>query len=142
MAFQIEKETFAPSLATIATQCSVGTDNSVAWDYDRYSVVAISATNRAKGLRIIDGTCDVLVAASFAIGNTLEFLPNLTLKVRTGNDERDVKVNPLTREVLVEFMLHPVNVSVFAWCNDTMYFFTQAIDPGLELRMFSELEQA
>ena len=124
VAFQIKKETFAPSLATIATQCSVSTDNSVAWDYDWYSVVAISETNRTKGLRIVDGTCDVLVAASFTVGNTLEFRPNLKLKVRTGNDEGDVKVGPLTREVLVKFMLNPVNVSVFSWRNDTMYFLT------------------
>ena len=124
MAFQIEKETFTPSLATIATQCSVSTDNSVAWDYDRYSVAAIGETNRTKGAGIIDGTCDVLVAASFAIWNTLKFLPNLTLKIRTGNDEGDVKVGPLTREVLVKFMLNPVNVSVFSWRNDTMYFLT------------------
>ncbi len=94
------------------------------WDYDRYSVVAIGTTNRTKGSRIIDGKCDVLVAASFTVGNTLEFLPNLKLKIRTGNDEGDVKVGPLTRKVLVKFMLNPVNVSVFSWRNDTMYFLT------------------
>ena len=96
----------------------------MAWDYDRDSVVAISETNRTKGSRIVDGKCDVFVAASFTVGNTLEFLPNLKLKVRTGNDEGDVKVGPLTREVLVKFMLNPVNVSVFSWRNDTMYFLT------------------
>jgi hypothetical protein len=98
----VEQPSLAVEATTVAGQRAVRTDDSVAWDNDRYRIAVVRSTDGARASGLPDRVRNVAVAGRHSGWNVAQRPPDLELKWGTVRRQREVEVDAGSSEVLAE----------------------------------------
>src|SRR5262249_51368856 len=102
-AFQFKQLAFHVEAATIAAECPVRGDYTMAGHHDRNRVPVVGYTHRAEGFGLANGAGDVSVGAGLAVGNVEQRIPALQLKSSSAQIEWEAEAAASAVEIFAQF---------------------------------------
>lgn len=88
LSLHFQQETFRLQSAGIADQLMVAADDPMAWDQYGDGIGAVGGGDGPDGLGVADRLGQLRVGTGFAIGNSLELLPDQVLERGAGEEQR------------------------------------------------------
>src|SRR6516164_341567 len=110
----IEQPFLAPQTAAVPAQRAIGANHAMARDDDGNHVRAICATNCATRIFIAQALSYPRIGTRFTYWNRLQDFPRAQLKGRSDRSERNFKLEPLAREIILQLGTNTLKVSMFA----------------------------